>query len=197
MRALVAGGTRFTNLRTMEEHPPAASPPALVVMVGPPGTGKSHLVRQVRSRVPAATVQSDEIRRSMIDRPQYTPDENRRVFRVAHDLTERMLRGGESVIFDATNLRERNRRELYEIAERAGARVLVVHVIAPDSVVAERLRTRLLGVDPDDRSEAGWDVYLRMKAEFEEIQRPHLVVDSSREIEPAVDQVVRFIEGRP
>lgn len=173
-----------------------APAPALIVMAGPPGTGKSHLVREIARRVSVDTVQTDDIRRRLVAHPEYTPDENRKVFAIAHGRTEQLLRERRSVIFDATNIYEWTRRGLYQIAERTGARLLVVRVVAPESVVADRLRERLLGADPKDRSEAGWDIYLRMKAEFEEIQRPHLVVDSSQSLDPAAEQIARFIEGR-
>src|SRR5512133_2414690 len=89
--------------------------PALIVMVGPPGTGKSHLVREVAGRIPVAIIQSDAIRRRMVKHPEYTPDENRKVFFVAHARAEQLLKEGRSVIFDATNIHEWTRRGLYAI----------------------------------------------------------------------------------
>ncbi len=164
-------------------------------MVGPPGTGKSHLVHEVAARIPVATIQSDAIRRRMAKRPEYTPDENRKVFSVAYSRAEQLLRKGRSVIFDATNIYEWTRRGLYEIAERAGARLLIVRTVAPEQVIEDRLRRRLAGENPRDRSEADWQIYLRMRAEFEEIGRPHVVVDTSLDLEPAVQQIVQFIQG--
>ena len=178
-----------------EDRPAVTPPPAMVVMVGPPGTGKSHLVREIVRRIPATVVQSDAIRRRLFERPEYTADENRKVFSVAHARAERLLRRGRSVILDATNIHEWARQGLYQIAERAGARLLIIRTVASDQVVAERLRRRLSGENPSDRSEAGWEVYLRMKAEFEEIRRPHMVVDTAMDLEPAVQEIVQFIRG--
>jgi len=178
-----------------QEQPAADTSPALVVMVGPPGTGKSHLVREVTRRVSVDVVQTDAIRRTLAARPEYTPDESRRVFSVAHRRAEWLLRRGRNVVFDATNIHEWGRRALYRIADRAGARLLIVRTVAPDDVIQERLRGRASGVNPDDRSEAGWEVYARMKAKFEEIERPHLIVDTSLELEPAVQEMARFIQG--
>ncbi len=181
---------------TASEERPATGrkSPALVVMVGPPGTGKSHLVRRIAERVRVQVIETDEIRQRLAPQPSYSASENRKVFFVAHRKIDRLLRKGEDVLFDATNIYERGRRTLYRIAESDGARLLIVRTVAPDEVVAERLRRRKEGAGPSDRSEAGWEVYARMKAEFQEIQRPHMVVDTSRELQPAIDEIVRFIQ---
>ena len=176
-----------------ERQLPAPKPPVLVIMVGPPGTGKSHLARLLAERVPIRIVETDEIRRRIAPQPTYSREESGRVYRLAHREIARLLRVGENVVFDATNLYERGRRTLYRIAERTGARLLIVRTVAPDQVVKERLSRRKLGVEPMDRSEAGWEVYCRMKAEYEEIKMPHLVVDTSQDLEPAMDRIVGFV----
>jgi predicted kinase len=168
--------------------------PALVIMAGPPGTGKSHLVRLLAQRVPLKIVESDDIRRRMVEHPTYTAEESRHVFYVAHRRIDRLLAQGWKVVFDAANIYEWGRRTVYRIAEHRGARVLVVRTVAPDEVVAERLAGRLAGANPADRSEAGWEVYARMKSRFEEIDRPHLVVDTSAELSPALDRIAAFLE---
>lgn len=170
--------------------------PALIVMVGPPGTGKSHLVNLLAQRIPLKIVASDEIRHQISLHPSYSPEENRRVFQTAHRRIQRLLRQGENVVFDATNIREFGRRSLYRIAERTEARLLIVRTVAPDDVVEARLLRRMERLNPEDRSEAGWEVYLRMKAEFEEISRPHMLVDTSEPLEPALEEIVGFVRGR-
>ncbi len=169
--------------------------PALVIMAGPPGTGKSYLVRQLRQRLPLLVVESDSIRHRIAERPTYTAEENRRVFYLAHRRIDRLLARGKMVVFDATNIYEWGRRTVYRIAERRGARVLVVRTVAPDDVVAQRLEARQAGANPEDSSEAGWEVYTKMKKRFEEIDRPHLVVDTTAELGPALDRIVSFLEG--
>ena len=178
-----------------EESPPLPSrkPPALLVMVGPPGTGKSHLVRLLAERIPIRVVETDEIRHRIAPHPTYSHQENRKVFHLAHQAIDRLLRQGKNVVFDATNIRESGRRTVYRIAERNGARLLIVRTVAPDEVVAERLLRRRARIDTRDRSEADWEVYARMKAEYEEIGRPHMVVDTSQDLEPAIEEILRFL----
>ena len=90
---------------------------------------------------------------------------------------------------DATNLSERHREYLYNIAEHTGVKLILVRVEAPAELVRKRLRNRLENMD--SKSNADWTVYQRMKLEQENIHRRHYAVDTSRDITPAVDKIVK------
>ena len=177
-----------------DSEPPRGTP-VLLIMVGAPGTGKSHLVHLLSRKVPLRIVQSDEIRRRIAPHPTYTQDENRRVFGLAHREIHRVLSEGGNAVLDATNLFEGRRRTLYRMAARHGARLLIVRTVAPDEVVAERLQMRLSGANPSDLSQADWEVYTRMKQEYEEIRMPHITVDTSQDLEPVVDRIAQLVRG--
>ncbi|MCH7578410.1 MAG: hypothetical protein IH822_11610, partial [Chloroflexi bacterium] len=55
----------------------------------------------------------------------------------------------------------------------------------------ERLEARTHGGDRQDASEATVAVYNRMSREEETIERPHIKVDTSKEIEPALEDVLQ------
>ncbi len=97
------------------------------------------------------------------------------------------------IIFDATNLLERHREYLYRAAEKAGANFVLVRVEAPAEVVQQRLLAREKGVIPQYDSEASWEIYRKMKPRREKISRNHFVVDTSRDITPVIDKIVRAI----
>ncbi len=165
--------------------------PAAVVLVGPPGAGKSHLARALAARHPFAHLDSDRLRRALFERPEYTNAENLRLFKAYHELMARLLSRGVSVICDATNLKEAYRRPLYEIAENRGATLVVVQLETPRAIVESRLDRRLADAAPWDQSGAGRDIYERMQEEAEPVQREHLVVDASGDIAAAVEQVLK------
>lgn len=172
--------------------PPAPEPkPALVVMCGLPGSGKSHFSRLLQERWPLVRLESDAVRKMLFVRPAYTPRENARLFAAINATLDEFLRADYSALLDATNVRERDRRKLYAIAERANARLVLISVEAPEALVRQRLSQRALGLDTLDVSDAGIEVYERMAERVQPIQRPHLVVDSSQNLEPFVELVLR------
>lgn len=176
---------------SLREIPPPTPAPALVMVSGLPGSGKSHFSRRLAARHPVAHLDSDALRRALFPHPTHLPDESTRLFAAVRVLMERLLSRGMSVILDATSLKKAHRRPVYEIAERAGARLVIVQTESPPEVARARLEARARGEDPLDASEATPEVYDRMSAEAEPIERPFTKVDTSGDIEPALEAVLR------
>jgi predicted kinase len=165
--------------------------PALIVVSGLPGAGKSFFCRRLAEKLPFLILASDALRKVLFPTPQYNEQENKRLFAACHILIEEVLRKGIPVIFDATNLLEHHREYLYRAAERAGAKLILVWLEAPPEVVRQRLLAREKAAIPEYHSEAGWEVYNRMKPHRQKISRNHFVVDTSQDITAAVDKIVR------
>ena len=168
--------------------------PFLVVVSGLPGSGKSYFSRRVAERVPVALLESDVLRRSLFTVPTFDATENSRLFRACHAIVRELLVERIPVLLDATNLIEWHREKLCHIAEQAKAKLVLVLMKAPPEVVRHRLAGRALGMDPQDISTADWEVYQKMSSTVEPMRRNHFVVDTSRDISPAVARVVREID---
>lgn len=168
--------------------------PFLVALAGLPGTGKSHFARELGKRLPLVVLESDWLRKVMVPWPEYTWGESARLFAACHLLLEEFLDQGRRVVFDATNLTELFRRPLFQIARRASAPAALVRLTAPQETVRRRLAERAAGLHPGDHSDAGWLIYSRMLPHEEAIQRQHLTVDSSNDISPALEEVVRLVQ---
>ncbi|MBI2909868.1 MAG: ATP-binding protein [Chloroflexi bacterium] len=160
---------------------------------GLPGTGKSHFARRLAERFPATILETDALRRILFPSPAYSAEENRRLFPAVNRLISDLLREGIPVIYDATNLLEFQRGYVYRIADHAGAKLIIVQSVAPEGVVVQRLDARRRSREPTDLSEATWEVYQKMKATAEPIQRNYFVVDTSRDITPVIEKVLRGI----
>ena len=176
---------------SLRELPELVAKPVLIVVSGLPGTGKSYFCRRLAERLASIILESDAFRRVLFPSPSYSLAESGRLFKAVHRLIKELLGKGASVILDATNLSERYREYLYSIAERLEVKLILVRIEAPSSVVRERLRARL--ENPEESSDADWEVYQKMKHSVDKITRKHYAVDSSRDITPVLDKIMREV----
>ena len=174
---------------------PTSTVGSLVMLSGLPGTGKSYFARQLQQQYPVTILSSDQIRKTLIEKPRYTRGEHRRVFAVVHHLLEEQLQRGVPVVLDAVNINERARQPVREVAARLGAPMLVVQLVAPPKVVRRRLERRIHRPAHADLSDADWTVYCRMRSGVESLVEPYLLVDSSRDIGPAIAETLRFLRS--
>lgn len=173
------------------ELPEPVANPVFVIVSGLPGTGKSHFSRKLAAQLPSVILESDILRKRLYPSPTYSAQESHRLFNACHRLIEELLDSGITVILDATNLVEQHRERLYHISQRLEAKLIIVRVEAPREVILQRLQGRSRGIDRGDNSDADSGVYQRMRARAERIRRNHFVVDTSRDITPVVDKIVR------
>jgi predicted kinase len=178
-------------LKELGQFPEAWAQPFLIVVSGLPGTGKSYFCRRLAQRLAAVILESDHLRRALFPSPGYSTAESARLFRASHLLIERLLRQGIPVIFDATNLSQHYREKLYRIAERLDIKPVLVQVEAPPELVYQRLKERQ--GDPETNSDADWAVYQRMRPKVQRIHHRHYVVDTSRDITPVIDKIIREV----
>ncbi len=167
--------------------------PVLIMLSGLPGTGKSYVARGLREILPFVIIESDQVRKILFPECEYTGEESQWVHRTCHALMTRLLRKGVRVIYDATNLYERHRELVYQIADREGIRLIIVKVVASQQVVSQRLGKRHEQDRYDDVSDADWKVYKRMERSAEPIGRNYVVVDTSRDVDSAVTKLLRLI----
>ncbi|MDJ1640889.1 AAA family ATPase [Streptomyces pakalii] len=140
--------------------PPIRIPAGLVVLVGPPASGKTSFVRALvgRRQVDAeAVVSSDEIRAELFGASAEPADSDAadaadaRIFEERDRRIVARLAAGRTVIAESTNVTPRARARLIGLARRFGVPVTVLR-FAPDVVdllqqYTERGRTDLTAAD--------------------------------------------------
>lgn len=178
-------------VESLGQLPEAVAQPVLIVVSGLPGTGKTYFCGKLAEKLPFAILESDALRKVLFSPPGYSPKESSRLFLAVHRLIERLLKRGISLILDATNLSERHREYLYNIADRLDIKLVMVRVEAPPQVVRERLESR--PEDSGNKSDADWAIYQKMRSLTQKISRQHYAVDTSRDITPALDRIVKAV----
>ncbi len=180
-------------IESLGQLPDPVAEPAFIAVSGLPGTGKSYFCNKLAERLPFIILESDALRKVLFSSPSYSPQESSRLFQACYHLIEELLRRGFPLILDATNLSERHREHLYSIAEHLDVKLVLVRVDAPPWVVQERLRARQGGVNSVGNSDADWSVYQKMKSSVQKISRKHYAADTSRDITPVLDKIVKEV----
>ena len=174
--------------------PEAVKNPALVLVSGLPGTGKTHFSKELSKHLPFVTLESDALRRILNTNPNHSKSENTRLFSAIHSLCERLLREGRSVIADATNLTEKHRQHFYDISDRTDVKLIIVQIKAAPSVVKERIGQTDVK-EEGNKSDADWQVYKRMEKSVDKIKRKHYSVDTSGDYSNILDEIVEEIKS--
>ena len=168
------------------------APPALVILCGLPGTGKSHFARALTDRAPAFVwVNSDYCRKRLVRRPEYSREEHQRVFAAMHALIADLLAAARPVVFDATNLNEEVRRPLYAVAAAAGVTPLIIRFTAPPGLVRQRMAERDAGRAETAHSDANWPIYQRMADADGPAPRPHLLASRPEHLDWTLRETLR------
>ncbi|MCM1334191.1 MAG: ATP-binding protein, partial [Eubacterium sp.] len=83
--------------------------PILIMMVGLPGSGKTLLAHDLADKLNAQVFSSDVVRAEVCGE-SYSSQDNQRVFPILHDRIKGALQKRQNVIYDATNIRARDRK---------------------------------------------------------------------------------------
>jgi len=176
--------------------------PIFYMFMGLPGSGKSSLAtalyKKLRSRPDfpeyynVDLYQSDMIRKQITGgKSQYTGEENGRVFgKIKHDIAN-SLNNGRSVILDATNVTDKDRKPFYKISDDNDANLILICMFLYQGTNLERLRARQENPDVNG-SDAGEEVFWRMHARFtgDICTRPQLRLHGAVPIKQNVDSIL-------
>ena len=143
----------------------AVQRPILVLMHGLSGSGKTRVSAELMATLPAIRIRSDLERKRMAGLAEtadsrsgigsgiYADDASRRLYDLLHGLAGTMLDAGHNVIVDAAYLQDWQRQDALETGEARQCGNVLIDVIAPVSVLRERLTAR--AADREEASEAG------------------------------------------
>jgi len=181
--------------------------PALILVSGLMGTGKSVLARGLSERLGAEVIRMDVLRKSLLGispserrhepfgKGIYAEDVTEKTYAQALGQAEELLRRGKSVIIDASFKKRAARQKAREAAERLQADFFIVECVLPENVLRQRLEKR--AADAAEPSDGRWEIFQAQKGDFEPVteREPgmHIMADTSVPPEETVLEVVRRI----
>lgn len=157
-RRFASDHTRFVYFRSDGRHPDVEAYDdtrnEIVVMSGLPGAGKDTYVRQHFGDWPVVSL--DDLRTELDVDPT---DAQGTVVQAAKERAKEHLRKGQRFVWNATNLNRQRRGPIMDMAAAYGARVRVVYLEVPKTVLFEQNRAREAVVP--------WPVIQRMTERWE------------------------------
>lgn len=120
----------------------------LYIFIGSPGAGKTTVAHAIERMTGAVHLWADHERQFMFEAVTHHKDESRELYDSLNTRTEQLLKNGKSVIFDTNFNYRSDRNRLRAIAEKCGAKTIVVWLQTPITVA----RDRALHPDHRDRN---------------------------------------------
>ena len=174
--------------------------PALVIVGGAPGTGKTRLANMLAEAIGCPAISRDRMKEGMVlarggaFRAATDDALTRETFPLFFRVIALLLEGGVTVIAEAAFQDKLWRIGLEPLLPLARPRI--IHCRASDDVARRRRRERAQD-DATRAAHADADPAVVMPSEFAELSlaAPAIVVDTTDGYMPAFDEIVRFARG--
>ena len=165
-------------------------------MAGLPGTGKSMLARAVAQRVAGVVLDKDAVRAALFAESliAYSTTQDDFVIQVILTIAEYLLRSDpqQTVFIDGRPFSRRYQVDaVVSYAEQIGTPWRIVECVCSEDLALQRIREDDGQHVAKNRDAA---LYHAVKAKFEEITRPKLVVETSAALEASVKKVEEYLE---
>jgi len=146
----------------------------ITIVFGLPGSGKSHFASWLANLANADYISSDRLRKGIHTAGNYSDQEKMAVYDEMLEQMKASLKENRNLVIDATFYKEAIRKKF--VQEAGGAdHIVFIELIADETTISERLKRKRAFSDAD------FEVYQKIKEQFEPMKQPHLVLHSTNE----------------
>ncbi len=171
----------------------------LIIMAGLPGTGKSTLSRKLASALNGVVLDKDTVRSALFPGryTEYSTAQDDLVVGILYQVAEYYFRRhpGLAVLIDGRLFSRRYQvQDAVRCAARAQQPLRIIECVCSDEMAKRRLeQATAQGTHPaQNRS---YELYLSIKARWEPIQEPKLVLDTENDLEICAARALQYIRG--
>ena len=135
----------------------------LTCISGLPGTGKTHLARELESQTGAVRLSRDEIRVELFSAPTYSEEEKAEAFEFMLFVAGYELTQGSDVILEGMPFSRRAERDAArKLADSLGAEFELVHCVCPEELALKRIAAQ-----DHPAADRNASLYFEVKSRFE------------------------------
>ena len=144
------------------------------MVTGLPGSGKTYFAKALTDSIGGLHINSDIIRKKRHKYPTYAASDKAAVYKAMFEKVCQALNSGQTVVLDATFSLQQYRHPYFDFADENQIPLRLMVIEATERTIAKRLQQKR----PD--SDADYEVFKKIKSEFEPLTREHLVLSSDK-----------------
>ncbi len=176
----------------------------LILITGLPGTGKSFLARKLLKEFNPRPIllSTDIIRKQLFNISEhryvpfgqdiYTEKSREYVYNILLSFAAILIQQSQSIILDGTFYSSSQREPLFSLCERTNTQLIIIKTTCKEETIKKRMVNRLN--QEFETSDADFKVYLELKKRFEPFKLNYLSIDTEKDIETNVKEVMTYIE---
>ena len=167
----------------------AIGKPKLILIMGLPGSGKTHIAKLIAKRYNFLHISSDQIRIGLGLKGHYSGHDKQLVYKKMIRKAKEHLRSGCNIIIDTTFASASFRKSIRNVASPWTNKIYGMCTTAHEDTIKERISKKR------EDSEADYAVYLTIKRQFEPIDENHLVLPTDQLSDAEmIDQVSKYCD---
>ena len=161
----------------------------VIIVFGLPGSGKSYFASRLAKKFKAWYVNSDGLRKELMPEPSYSTREKVSVYKAMLDMMTIAIGESQDIVLDATFYKKSIRNKFIATTERLNEKLIFIIIEADQNIIKERLNEKRIF------SEADYQVFLKIKNEFESLEIDHLTLHSTQDnIEEMLEEAGNYIQ---